>query len=164
MALIVLGVVAAVPSRSLGFAWPTMTGRSRLALAALILPILIVLAAGGVMIAWFLKQTDWESATANAWYWARWVPAILVMLLVIKLMATVVAATLSIRNDLIHIRTTVWIVACWLLVTGGVALTAHALIPDDRVQFAWTWMMTAILLPLGRILVLPYAVYLNRYR
>ncbi|MGB7345724.1 MAG: hypothetical protein WBD20_16025 [Pirellulaceae bacterium] len=166
IALIAIAVIAMVPSRSLAFTWPTMTGRSRLSLAALTLPIVVLFAAGGGVCAWFLKQAkgNWETTIANAWYWAGWIPTLLVTLLVVKFLASAVAATQTLRHKLITPKTAALIAGCWLIATIGFAALSHSLIPDQRILFVWTLMVTALALPLGRILVLPYAVYLNRYR
>ena len=164
MALIAIAVVVMVPSRSLGFVWPTLTGRSRLALTALTLPILTVFLAGSIVTYWFLQQTDWETAIANAWYWASWIPTLLVTLLSIKLAATCVAAYLSANTNLLKPKTISVIIVCWFIATLLIATVCHALIPDDRVLFVWTLMVTALIVPIGRVLILPYSVYLNRYR
>ncbi len=168
MALIAMAVVAMVPSRSLAFTWPTMTGRSRLALTALTLPIIVFFGGIAAVTGWFITEaqagSDWETVIAHAWYWASWIPTVLAVLLVIKLVASVIAAALTLQQKLIRPVTAVGIVVVWVIVTLALALVAHALIPDQRILFAWTLMVTAWLLPLGQLLVLPYAVYLNRYR
>ena len=164
MALIALAVIAMIPSRVLGFTWPISTGRSRLSLVALIVPILAILSGVGLVTGWFVKQKDFDSATANAWYWTTWIPTILMVLLAIKFLAIVVAANRSLAKQLISIKTVSMLTITWAVATSIVAAIAQWLIPDSRIEFRWILMVTALLLPLGRILVLPYAVYLNRYR
>lgn len=166
MAVVLLTVIAMVPSRSLGFTWPTMTGRSRLAMVALTLPTFAMLGAVAMAIAWFLKQakTDWETVIANAWYWAGWIPTLLAVLIVVKFTATVITASITLQKGLLSPKTAARIATVWVIATILFATLAHGLIPDDRIRFAWTLMVATLLLPLGRVLVLPYAVYLNRYR
>ncbi|QDT11180.1 hypothetical protein [Planctomycetes bacterium K23_9] len=164
MALVALACVAIVPSRILGFVWPTLTGRSRLAMFALVAPLLLVFGGIFVVTFWFLKQTDWESAQANALYWATWIPTVIAVMLAVKLAATFAAANRSLAKDLITFKTVAQISVVWFVATIVVAGISQWLIPDVRVHFVWTWMVTAVVLPIGRILILPYAVWLNRYR
>jgi hypothetical protein len=164
MALVAIVTVAIVPSRILGFVWPTLTGRSRLAMFALIAPLLLVFGGIFVVTFWFLKQTDWESAQANAWYWASWIPTLIAVMLVAKFAGTAFAANRSVSKKLIAAKTAVVIAVVWAATVLAIALICQWLIPEKRIAFTWTLMATALVLPLGRVLILPYSVWLNRYR
>ena len=48
--------------------------KPRLHLAVMVVPTLAFLAFVGLITFWMLQQTTWESAIANAWYWASWLP------------------------------------------------------------------------------------------
>jgi hypothetical protein len=164
MALVALVSVAIIPTRILGFVWPTLTGRSRLAMFALIAPLLLVFGGIFVVTFWFLKQTDWESAQANAWYWASWLPTLMAVMLGVKFAGTVFAVNRCLSKRLVSVKSASVIAAVWLTATLVIATVCQWLIPDHRIAFAWTLMATALVLPLGRVMILPYSVWLNRYR
>jgi hypothetical protein len=131
---------------------------------ALIAPLLLVFGGIFVVTFWFLKQTDWESAQANAWYWASWIPTLIAVMLVAKFAGTAFAANRSVSKKLIAAKTAVVIAVVWAATVLLIALICQWLIPEKRIAFTWTLMATALVLPLGRVLILPYSVWLNRYR
>ncbi|QDS96007.1 hypothetical protein FF011L_48110 [Roseimaritima multifibrata] len=159
-----IACVVLVVSRSLACTWPTATGRSRLALVFFVLPVFILLAAAAVVAGWFVRQADWETATASFEYWATWVPALILLVVVCKGVFATIAAILVVRERLLRVRTVLAFLSVWSMGTVALAAVLFMLVPDQRILLGSVLLVTLCLVPLGRILMLPYAVFLNRYR
>jgi hypothetical protein len=153
-----------IPSRSIAYTSATLTGSTRLQVVAVAAPSLLFLGCVALVAGWTVKQTDWESAIANAWYWASWLPTVGVVALGIKLVLVAVASGLSRRHELITAKTTKSIVAGWAVATLLLSLIIFWLIPDQRVLFSWCLLAIAITMPLAHVLILPYAIDINRHR
>ncbi len=65
-AAIVLGVGVLFLSRIAAFSWVSLTGRPWVSVTITILGSVAILIPFLTLLAWFLKQTDWESTEASA--------------------------------------------------------------------------------------------------
>ncbi|NND99986.1 MAG: hypothetical protein HKN47_21925 [Pirellulaceae bacterium] len=153
-----------IVTRGIGSTWVTLTGRSRFQMVAITAPILAFLGGVTVIIIWFLTQTDWESATANAWYWAAWLPAIGFVCLILKGFTTAATCWLLRRHQLLSAKSNFTIIAAWTMLTVSAGTLIYWLIPDQRIALSWCLLATALVVPVARVLLVPHAVYMNRHR
>jgi hypothetical protein len=162
--VIPLSVAIVGAGRLASIQWITMAGRTWIAMAVMAITTIVLLIAGGLVLNWFLRQTDWESTSASllgAW---SYVPPVLIGLLGLK-SATAVAATIALaRSRLVTPGTISKAILIWAATTLFVAIGLWTLIPDARYTLSWSLTATALAIPLSRTLLLPIALNANRHR
>jgi len=84
--------------------------------------------------------------------------------LVCKLVATMASGWTAFSKRLISSREMITIVALWAGIVLVTATLLAALIPDPRATWWWCISLTAIVVPLARILLAPVALAWNRHR
>lgn len=160
--VIVTGTIAA--GRLAGYLWVAMAGRSWLTVVMAVMTGLMILVVIGVLCRWIMLQKDWESAEASAWWYASFVPTIVGVLLGLKGVALVATCIATINSTITSNATVVRGVAIWASLTLAIATTTAMLIPDPRASFGWCLAITALSIPISRVLVLPIALAWNRHR
>ena len=160
----VIAVATFALGRLASFHWIAMTGRQWVGVVMAVVMGLTILIPMGVLIRWFIQQKDWESTRAAALEYASYLPAMVIGLLIVKGLCVVASiATLRWRN-LASLGSVFWGIAIWLAITLLVATSIAMLIPDPRATYLWCFGLTALAIPLARVLVLPAAVAWNRHR
>lgn len=160
----VLFCLAFTPTRAASFTWPSLAGRMRLQLAVVAAPWLLLIAGGGVVCYWFLQQTDLESAVANAWRWSEYLTPILAALVTAKCVSVCATIFLIRREDLLSSAAILKFAIAWFFATVVLVVAFAMLIPEPRFALAWTVLGGVLMVPLARILIVPYAVFINRHR
>lgn len=161
-------VVIASATLALGqlasYHWISMTGRQWLGVLMAVVMGLMVLMPLGVVIRWFLQQRDWESAQASAIYYAGFLPAIVIGLLVCKGLGVAISIAVIRSRELASHSSALLVIAIWTGITLLVATSLATLIPDPRATYLWCLGLTALAIPLARVLVLPVSLAWNRHR
>lgn len=163
-AALVLTVFVGIIGRSVTTLWASMTGNPRFYLYVSIVGPLGVFAPLCIVPLWFLQQTTYESAVANAWWWAAYLEPLAIVLLVLKAIAISVAISKLLRSDLVKNKTVWRIAASWALVVVSVSTLISWLVPAPEVATWWCFALIALLIPLARVLVLPLSVNYDRHR
>jgi hypothetical protein len=163
-----VAVVIASATFALGrlasYFWIGMAGRQWLGVVMAVVMGLTVLIPIGVVIRWFLHQHDWESTKMSALYYAGFLPAIVIGLLVVKGLAVAISIAALTSRKLISQRNCLQVIAIWTVITLSVATSLAILIPDSRATFLWCLGFTALAIPLARVLALPASLAWNRHR
>ncbi|QDT03132.1 hypothetical protein K227x_15130 [Rubripirellula lacrimiformis] len=162
--MIVIGFTTVAASFAGGLSWAGSTGRDWVAIPLAFACGIGFLVPIGIISLWLAHQSDWESARASLVALSRFIRPAIIALLVTKL---IVATGISIKLrklDLARPRSicTVWI--GWVIVSIGIGGPLAFINPFAIIE-SWHWVsMTACLIPLGGILMLPLSAYWNRHR
>ncbi|TWT95444.1 hypothetical protein Pla100_30850 [Neorhodopirellula pilleata] len=157
-------VLVATLGRSLTGLWSAMLGRPRVHLYAMILSMSWILAPIFVFPVWMLKQTDYESAIANAWWWAGWLPWVGWSWLLVKSLGVMAASVLVVRSGLATFAQVFQLVIGWIAIVSVSFAVLVFLNPEPMIRPTWIGLALAFLLPLARVVILPYSVHLDRHR
>lgn len=163
IAVILLMMVFTV-GRSINSLWAIMSGNSRLAMYVGVIGPLWILAPILVWPGWMLQQSDQETAIANAWWWASWLPLVGSVLLFGKLLASCFSVAALWRSNLESHFNIIKIVAAWVVAWISIATLLTLLVPDVRVKTWWCFTIVALVMPLARLLILPVSVAHDRHR
>lgn len=161
---VLLLMILFTAGRSINSLWAILSGNSRLSMYVGVVGPLWVFAPMLVLPGWVIQQPNWETAIANAWWWAAWVPWVACGLVLSKLLASVLSLTVLCRSGLESHANILKIVAAWIAGWIAIALLVAALIPDDRVKTWWCFALVALIMPFARLLILPVSVASDRHR
>ncbi|MFK8114134.1 MAG: hypothetical protein AB8B91_18170 [Rubripirellula sp.] len=161
---ILIATLTFVLSRLSASYWVEMTGRPWVAIANLFAISLIIVISAGLGIRWFLQQTDWETTRQQAFELLEWAPSIATTLLLIKGISVTASAWTLHWRQIASLPTIACAIAGWIAIVSLVSVTLLVLIPDPR--FTWSVCLASVTLviPLARVLIVPFAVALNRHR
>lgn len=161
---VVIASATVALGRLASFHWIAMTGRQWVGILMAVAMGLMILISLGVVIRWFIQQEDWESTKASALFFARYVPGILIALLVVKGLGVILSIAALRSRELATGRSIGWVIAIWTGITLSVATLLAMLIPDPRATYLWCLGPTALAIPLARVLILPLCLAWNRHR
>ncbi len=161
---IVIAVATFALGRLASFHWIGMTGRQWVGFVMAVAIGLTILVPMGIVVRWFIQQKDWESTRTAALEFAGYLPAIAIGLLVVKGLCVGVSIAALRGRNLVSLNSTLWVIAIWIGVTLLIATSLAVLIPDPRATYLWCLGLTALAIPLARVLVLPASVAWNRHR
>ncbi len=161
---IFIAVMAFVLGRLAAYIWVGLTGRTWVHAVVSIFAALAFLIPMGFVLRWFMQQTDWELMKASALDYLSYAPMLIAGLLVGKGLATLLSSLALKRLQIASSRTIVFAVAVWGAVVALISITLFVLIPDPRATMPWCLALTAVTIPLARILLQPLALDWNRHR
>ncbi len=161
---IVIASATFVLGRLASYFWFGMTGRQWVSVAMTVVMGLMVFVPLSIAFRWFAQQRDWESAQTSALYYAGFLPAIVTGLLVLKSLAVAAAVAVVSSRKLVSHSSMLRVIAIWAAITLLVATSLAMLIPDPRATYLWCLGLTALAVPLARVLVLPASIAWNRHR
>ncbi len=161
---IVLGAILLLTSLLASTLWVGMMGRAWLNSAAIFVLSFLLLLLGGVLLRWFLQQTNWESTTESFYRACSYLPALVIGLLIVKAISMVGATMTLGRSKLAAADRIIGIWLIWAALVVAIAAALAGLIPDQRVTFLWCLAVTALVIPAAGVLILPVSVNLDRHR
>ena len=161
---VVIASATFVLGRLATYFWFGMTGRQWVGVVMAVVIGMMVFVPLSIAFHWFAQQRDWESAQASALYYAGFLPAIVIGLLVLKSLAVAAAVAVVSSRKLVSHSRILRVVAIWVAITLTVATTLAILIPDPRATYLWCLGLTTLAVPLARVLVLPASLAWNRHR
>lgn len=162
--VIVFGWAVFFLSRVVGFMWIPIAGRVWLTVLMTVVSSLVYLTPVGIGLRWFMQQTDWEGTKASALAYFQLVPYLIAGLLVLKLIAVIVSIITLRRQRLASNAEVTRLVAIWVSLTLLIAISINLLVPDPRATFAWCLSVTALVIPLSRVIALPISLAWDRHR
>jgi hypothetical protein len=116
-----------------------------------------------IVIAWFLQQSTWESATDNALYWLTFLPWLVVTCLLAKAIASMICCQQLRSRRLASSEAITVVVLIWLCLTCLISYTLSLTIPYAWATWPWCSAAVAIFTPLARVLVLPISLHFGRH-
>lgn len=161
---IVIGATTVVVGQIAGWFWPGMTGRTWVSVLAILVFGLIVALIIGISIRWFWPLKDWESIRQSAYEIIAWIPLVVGGFLVLKMVGVMASSWQLRRRELNSMTTISQVILIWATLVLTIAISLSLLIPDPRATLVMCIALTALAIPLTRILVLPIAVSWNRHR
>jgi hypothetical protein len=161
---IVLGVGVVALGRIAAFWWVGLTGRPWVSILVTIVTSLGLLVPLGFALSWFLRQKDWESTQASALDFLSWLPWLIGTGLTAKAVLALAASVASWRRGLASAGDLLWICLIWTALTVALAFCFELLLPYRFVTLSWCLAITALAIPLARILVMPLALSMDRHR
>jgi hypothetical protein len=156
-AIVLLGRLAA-------YMWISLAGRTWVTMLMAVVSGLVYLTPVGVVLRWFMAQTEWETARTSALSYLPIVPVFIAGFLVLKgisVIASVIAVT---RKRVATNSEVIRVAAIWTVMTLSVSGAMMMLVPDSRVTFLWCLAVTSLVIPLSRVIVLPLALAWDRHR
>jgi hypothetical protein len=163
-AAILLAVGVAFLSRLAAFAWITLTGRTWVGVFVTILSAMIVLVPFMITLRWFLAQSDWDSTRSSALHALSYLPWLVGVLLIVKTLVSTVVSVTSIKQGLLTRSDLMRAILAWASITAIVAGIFYLLLPYPFATFGWCLALTALAIPLARVLGIPLALSWNRHR
>ena len=162
---ILVGVNTWLVFRWVSLQWVGYTGRESWVVAITVAMGLGVIIVVGILVRWFISHaTSWENVAASAYYWLQFLPHLVSVLLVIKVISGIASVTALIKFDLVAEQTIVRILTLWALVAGGLGIAFWLLIPDPRATILWCLAATILWTPLASIVIAPVTLKINRVR
>jgi hypothetical protein len=163
-AAVILGIGALSLSRIAAFAWAGMTGRTWVTLAAVLVGAMMFLMPLSLGLRWFMRQTDWESTRESALRISAMLPWFVAVALIGKAAAAGIVSLATVRRGLATPRDLMAVALGWLALTVVLGVSFYFLLPYRFATLAWCLSLTALAIPLARILILPLALSWNRHR
>jgi hypothetical protein len=161
---VVLGVGVFALGRIAAFWWVGLTGRPWVSIIVTIVTSLGLLVPFGFALSWFLRQKDWESTQASAYYFLTWLPWLIGTMLIAKAVLALVVGIASWRRGLASASDLLCAFLIWAALTVALAFCFELLLPYRFVTLVWCLAITALVIPMARILVMPLAVSVDRHR
>ncbi len=161
---IVLGVGVMLLGRMAAFSWIGMTGRTWVVMVVTILLSLASMILFGIVLRWFMQQTDWESTHASAMRTLAMLPWLVGGLLLVKALLTFLIGYVSLSRHLITVTDLVRVIVPWTALTVGLGVVFYLLVPYPFATLTWCLALTALAIPLARVVALPLALSVDRHR
>jgi hypothetical protein len=161
---VVLGVGVFALGRIAAFWWVGLTGRPWISIVVTLVTSLGLLVPLGFALSWFLKQKDWESTQASALYFLSWLPWLIGAGLIGKAVLAFAVSVESWRRGLVSAGELLCVCLIWTTLTVTLAICFELLLPYRFITLRWCLAITALVIPLGRILVMPLALSMDRHR
>ena len=162
--VIVLGWPYFCLTRLAAYLWIDVTRRATVSIIAAVLTGSLTLIPLVAALRWFMIQTDWETTRNTLIGLLNWIPITLVIMLLGKMIATIGASALLLRNKLADGQEVVKLLAIWLSIVSLVCCLFIFLIPDRRVPITWIIGTIVILTPISRVLLMPVGIAWDRHR
>lgn len=159
----ILGAFVVLIGRAVAYIWPAYSGRTWVHFLAVALGSLAFMIPICLFIGWFLKQTSWETAEENALYWLTYLPMLVAIWIVGKVIGVVISVAQLRMRQLASAKAIGWMIGGWVVVTFAIALALHLLIPYPQATLLWCLAGVATALPLARVLILPVVLHFGRH-
>ena len=161
---VVLGVGVVALGQIAAFWWVGLTGRPWVSIVVTILISLGLLIPLGFALNWFLRQKDWESTQSSAIDFLLWLPWLIGIWLIGKVVVAISVSVSSWRRGLATSGDLLCVCLIWMALTAALAFVFEVLLPYRFVTFSRCLVITALAIPLARILVMPLALSMDRHR